>query len=468
MKAEAILKFLDKIKKQQEFPVEAYIKAHSKKQQEFLNCVHHTIMYWGGKRSGKSLGGASRVIVADQQFWDGPRIVLAGANLEKIKSLYWNPLFLASQYFDLGWEFRAGDNMINTKKRQIVFRSLRDMANADKDTGFQVCLAQVEEAHTIRSHIFDYWVKNIIRVNFLNVHGASLIVICNPPVFPLPLFKRDFYNNPEVVKIHTHAEDNPSIPKKVLEDYKKQEAKVLGYSSVEEASKNSNEFRRNIYGEWVEDKGRLIFSKDRVQYFEETDMEGIEHVIGADIGGGRSHHAITVICYSKFERKAWVVYEKEIPTGEGYDDIESLATNIKWAYEKYKAHHVSLDTGGVGSTIASTLQYKYGVPSVTPAIKIEKMAHLEEMRAEINRGRLLFRRDSPFVNEMDQIIYTEDRSGVDDLNGIHSDLMDSLLYAMRFVFNAWPQERPKELSYKEKRIREIMANNRRGRTKIGY
>ena len=465
MKAKSILSFIDKLKKEGKFPVSKFINAHSKKQREFLKCLHHTILFIGAKRSGKTLAGISRVVLTDQTFPQGPRIVLAGANLEKIKSLYWNSLWTVNDFFDLGWEFRAGDNLIQTKKRQIIFRSLRDLPNADKDTGFQVCLALVEEGHTLRNHILNYWVENIIRINFLNVDNACLVLICNPPVYPLPKFKDNYYLNSEVKKFHIVPEDNPSIPKRALKKFMLQEAKSLGFNSVEEAKVKSNSFRRNFLGEWVEDKGRIIIDSNKVQFFKELPKDEMSYSIGVDLGAGKAKDAIIVIGYNKYEKKAWVVEEMEIDTYE--EDLEKLATQIKYRYEKYKPHSINIDTGGVGNRIAHTLSYRYGIPCVVPAIKQDKMAHVEELKAEIYRGRLFFKENSLLVKEFPQIIYNEDHSEIDDEAGIHSDLFDACLYGIRAVWNAYPSARPPEPSYKQKRLKEIRERRKKSRS-IGY
>ena len=463
MKTEAILNYIDKVKPPVNFSVKKFINAHSPKQRLFLNCKHHAIFFLGAKRAGKTLSGISRVIIADQEGIAGPRIVLAGANLEKIKSLYWNNLIRASKKLDLGWEFKSGDSIIETKKRQIVFRSLRDMANADKDTGFQVLMCLIEEGHTIRSHILQYYTDNIVRANFLGVPGACLILISNPPVYPLPIFESKFFLNREYKKFHITPADNPSIGKRVLKKFMEQEAKVLGYKSVAEASIKSNAFRRNIYGEWITDKGRIIIDKTRVLNYDKPPVENMEYVVGVDLGGGSAKDAIVVIGYTKYVKKAWVVAEEEMDTDN--EDVDKLATKLKYYYEKYNPHAITIDTGGVGSRIATILRTRYGVPCVVPAIKKDKMAHIEEMKAEIYQERLLFKKDSSLVKEFPQIIYTEDRDAIDDVNGLHSDLFDACLYAMRFVFNAWPVDKPAKKSYKQERLQEIMKN--RGRRKKG-
>ena len=194
------------------------------------------------------------------------------------------------------------------------------------------------------------------------------------------------------------------------------------------------------------------------------DWKKYSSVVGCDIGGGRARDAIVAIIYNKYEKQAWLAEELELESAE--EDVETLATHLKRFYEKYKPSAISLDYGGVGARIAQVLRQRYGIPNVVPAIKKDKMSHLEEMRAEAYRGRLLFSTKSELFEEFSQIIYTPDFTEIDDENGLHSDLLDACLYAMRYVWNSWPQEKPKEKTHKEKRIEEILKN--RKKTRLGY
>ena len=94
------------------------------------------------------------------------------------------------------------------------------------------------------------------------------------------------------------------------------------------------------------------------------------------------------------------------------------------------------------------------------------MTWLETMRTEAYRGRLVFSKDSELYQEFPQIIYTQDHQKVDDENGLHSDLLDACLYAFRGVYNAWPEDKPLKMSYKQRRIKELL--NKIKKTKIGF
>ena len=461
MNAKNILLLIEKLKPVPKFSAKKFISLHSKKQKEYIKSPTRTTMAYGAKRSGKTLASTSLMVIMDHESPTDARIEIASATLEKSRLLYWRNLQKINKNLNLKYEFHSGRSTIVTPRREIVFRSLRDMANANKAVGFSVLACFIDEIHTCREEIVKHYLNNVIRINTLNIPGARINITCNPPVFPLPWLTQQVYENPEVNKIHFLPEDNPWITKKVLKQFIKDEAKELGYKSVEEALEKSNELKRNILGLWVADTGRIIFNEKKVAFYDQLPdgHKSYECVVGVDVGGGQSKDAIVAIIYNKYERKAWVAEELEIDSSD--QDIEELATNVKRFYEKYKPHSIAFDTGGLGNRLAVTLRTRYGIPGVVPAIKQDKMAWLEIMKAEVQRWRLLFGRDSQLVKEFPQIIYTTDKLEVDDINGLHSDLLDACLYSFRFVYNAWPAVKPVKESYKQKRLKEILKKNKK-------
>ena len=467
MKPDSALNVIEKLEKPKTINWNNFIKAHAHKQQLYINSKAKTTMAWGAKRSGKTLASTSLTAIMDSRSETNARIEIASATVEKAKLLYWRNFEIINKSLSLKWEFRSGANMILTPKRDIVFRSLRDVVNADKAVGFSVLACYIEEPHTIKEKVLKHYLDNVIQINTLNIPGARINLTTNPPPFPMPWLRQRFYENKEVYKVHFTPQDNPWITDEALKKNIEQTAKDMGYSSPEEALEKSNEMKRNILGLWIEDTGRIIFEQERVQKYHElpADWHTYEAVLGVDVGGGKAKDAIVAIVYNNYERIAWVAEEWEDESAN--KDIQDLATKIKYFYEKYKPSGIAFDYGGLGSRLAQILSNRYGIPGVYPAIKKDKMSHLLEMRAEAYRGRLLFGPNSELYDEFPQIIFTPDLLEIDSENGLHSDLLDACLYAMRYLWNAHPEERPVKKSYKERRIAELLTSNTK-KGKIGY
>ena len=468
MKAEAYLNFIEKIKTPEEFDTEEYINSHAPKQRKFINSTSMTTMAWGGKRAGKTLAACSLVVIMDHLYPKesiSGRIEIAGQSLDKVKDLYLKNLLIANEKLGLKWDYRAGESKFVTPKRNIIFRSLRDIVNADKSVGFNVLMVIIEEAQTIKEKILRHYLDNVIRVNMLMQTEGSRVNYCmNPPVFPMPWLTSNLYENKEVKKIHFTPLDNPLITQEKLDAWLEKEAKLLGYKDKEDALENSNEIKRNILGLWCPEMGRVVIHPDRVKTYSKLPEKSSTYsaVMGVDIGGGKAMDAIVVLIYNKYERKTWLVDEQEI-NSENLD-IEDLATRIKYFYEKWKPHSIALDYGGVGGRVAGVLRTRFGVPGITAAIKKDKMTWVEIMRTEAMRGRLLFKEDSDLLQELPQIIYTEKKDAIDDEQGIHSDLFDACLYAFRHIYNSWPEARPVKKDYTEKRIEELLQINSNSQT----
>ena len=468
MKASSISAFIEITKKQKKFNVPRFIKLHAPKQREYLKSKANTVLAYGAKRSGKTLASHSKIIISDITAPKGQHTFIAGTSLDKIVSLYWSKLETLNKNIGLGWSFKYGKSKIITKNREIVFISLRDKTSAEKAVGFDCFLALIEEPHTCRENILKLYIQEVIRPNFMRSGGKGQMCLTgNPPVTEMKWLRDNFYMNEDIHRIHFSPYDNPSMTKKEIRAFLLQQAKILGYNTIEEAEEKSDTYKRNYLGIWCPSTGKIIFNKDKVHCFTGLPMPLRDYScsMGVDLGGGgSSRDALVCVVWNKYEKKAYAHHEEELETED--EDLEKLAERIKYLYEMYKPVAINVDTGGLGRRITEILRSRYGI-STFPAIKQDKMAHIREMKTEITRGRLLFKPDSKLVQEFPQIIYSEKGDKIDDVAGIHSDLLDACLYAMRYVWNSWPKEKPVEKSYEDKRLEEIY-NSQRKRTRLGF
>ena len=120
------------------------------------------------------------------------------------------------------------------------------------------------------------------------------------------------------------------------------------------------------------------------------------------------------------------------------------------------------------------------VPGLIAAEKSRKLDYIKILRNEINIGRIKFKKDSQIVEEMSQIIWNEKCDDMDSNNGLHSDLVDALIYSMRYIYNNYMEKVPstkrssegvrmeQEVIYKVKEShkyseRSVMRRDRRAR-----
>lgn len=437
----------------------------SEPQRKFLNSKSLWRVLHGGKRGGKTSNIVLDCVKKAKLGMRQPirkRIIFASATIEKTKSLYWHNLIMAKKKFGLGWEFRNADNKIIIDHfNEIHFRGLRDKPSANMDIGFHVMTLYFDEVHTVRDEVAKHYLDNVIEPNLAGVKHASVNLIFNPPPVKIDLID-DLRNNPEHDVFHYSIFNNPFFTEETRTAFLLKVAKRRGYQSIEEAYANDPGFRRDMYGEYAYDTNALIFDTNRIGTYSQLpeSLSEYEKVMGVDIGGGAAKDAIVVICYNKYERKAWVDYEHELSSVN--KDLEDLAAKIASTIKKYNMEYmpIMIDTGGLGKRVMHILRTKYFITGLREAKKADKMGHLLEMRTEAYRGRLLFKQDSMLMKEFPRIFYDQTHTGIDEDNSIHSDLLDACLYSMREVFNQYPEKKLK-MTEREKRLQKKIEEHNR-------
>ena len=451
-------------------PAEIFISTHSKVQQEFLRCKYQNIMFYGGRRAGKTMAVNSKIILLDQELPVGGDIMVACSTVEKARRLYWGLLHKTVMKMGIDWEFQSGKNTIITPNRQIFFHGLRDIPSATLPSGRPVAACIVEEAHTIRNDILEYYMKVSVRPAFQQFSESyKMIFVLNPPVGRLQ-YLHDVYESPVFKKIRIRSKDNPiySDEKKYIA-HLEQEAKLDKFKTLKEAMETPL-FQRNVLGMWVYENNRLVIDVDKIETFE-NNPPGYKYksdfitVIGVDFGGGKANHAVVVLQYSKYDKKVYAVEEWQRCSKDR--TLEEVSTEIKKFYKKYTYSSITptivFDPGGHGDALMQEMRCRYGVPPMIKAKRTQKTDYLKLMQSEAHSKRLLFKKnESMLLREFPQIFFDKEFLEIDEDNSIHSDLIDACLYAYRVIRNYMPEVRQRRKSegeiIKEERLK--LANDK--------
>lgn len=428
---------------------------HTKQKDYILNKDKKRVtFFYGGRRGGKTRGNVALIVYTDQFIAPSShgRIVYASSTIEHAKDLVWVVLERYNQKLNLGWKFDNRRNKITTKSNVIVMRGLRDLASANKDMGTPIKLCIIEEPQTIKEKILMHYDYNVITwamADFGNL--GRLCYTGNPPHYAYSFLEKE-YNNPNNQKIHVNIFDNPKFSKEQAVNFINEERRRRGL----EVGKEDARFLREVYGDWIPaDDTDIIFKVKDSNYYKELPVsDSYESVMGVDIGH-TDCDAIIIACYSLNTGIIYLDYEEK----KNKQDITALAKKILTVSDMYKIQNTVIDTGGLGKKIAVELENRYGIP-IIPADKQNKMTYVELLRAHINNNLFKFRAGSELANEMNQIIYNEDKTKIDDKSGYHSDLLDAVIYAFRYIYNYILLPGPqKQKSYKEKRIQDIIKHN---------
>ena len=457
------------------FTKETFINLHTPKQQQFLRSVKKWSMFSGGRRCGKTVASASLAIICDtfvlEPFCKGKsnlhyRIPILSATADKVKKLYWKLFDALNETYSLGYKFSTGDNTIYLRNSHVNFHGLRDITNASIDLGFSYPLIIIDEPQSIRESVLKYYLDNIGSYGTFDAPMFKISFAMNPPVtYNDTLFK--LKDNKELDFISASTYDNTALPKEHIDATALSLAKKAGYESIAEAKEKDTAFQRNVYGMWSLDNTMLIFNQKKVGFYEPEDLDrtsdSILRVIGVDYGGGGTgKDAIVCLCWDMYENKIFLDFEEEY---ESKINLRNLSKRIeyvakgydyKWGYNSRDPEAIVVDAGSFGKRLTQEIMDRYTGQPLIPAKKGEKGAFLAVLKAEIEEKRLVLRPDSSFYKEMNQLIWNERRDDYDDKAGIHTDLGDACLYALKYIHAHMPQRKPESISY-EKRMKQELV-----------
>jgi hypothetical protein len=143
--------------------------------------------------------------------------------------------------------------------------------------------------------------------------------------------------------------------------------------------------------------------------------------------------------------KRWLIYEHKARRSGLAELAEAVRAGLKWA--DTKAQELGLpssniviysDTGGGGAKMVYDLRTVHKLP-VLPAYKRDKIAAIELLQDEVKSGQFMVPADGAFAQEAEAIVWTKDPETGEIMRTIddkqyHPDLMDAILYAMRFIW----------------------------------
>jgi hypothetical protein len=216
--------------------------------------------------------------------------------------------------------------------------------------------------------------------------------------------------------------------------------------------------QREFYGRWHRGDGRLVY-----KYTDDNLFDGLPeasdwtYLLGVDLGYW-DDCAFAVGAYSSEQAALYIVDQFKRPKMT----VDQVGAMIAQLDQQYDIVNVVMDTGGLGKTIAETLNERGGLPTIIPAMKTEKMAHVAMFNGDLHKGIMKVRRGSAVTREWDELQFTED--GKEDPTQ-PNHLSDAVLYAWRHgrqFLHEQPAEGPSmppELarmdSYRDKLVQRI-------------
>ena len=412
------------------------------KQREYIIDTTSYITSFGGRRIGKSVGNAGKIVWFDEfvQPHKPGYIVYASTTVHHAKRLALRRLMEAQKAYQLNWKPRLSLNEIVMRNNILQFAGLKDLQSVYNLQGIPIKLAIIDEPQFIRNDILETFIREIVSYGKLEFGGEAVCALTGNP-FPHHVgYLYDLIFKQEGVKRYTWSiYDNTHFDKQDIENFIDEELKVRGL----ERGKESAEFKRLMYGEWAKDDGNLVLPFSEKNYYSELPSGTFINILGIDIGW-HHHTALSMLRYNPVT--------KEVFLTEEYRDAKMTAGDIAGHIRRMKASLPAseiccqvMDTQGGGKTTAETISAEHGIP-IIPAKKAEKMAAVRRIKDFVTTGKLKILNKEGQTTQLEtdagHIVFTHHGTAINDdvKSGYHSDQFFSVLYGLRYIIENYMSE----------------------------
>lgn len=402
------------------------------KQLCFINDPHPFATAVCSVRAGKTVACAADLI-RTARARSGVVCLYITLSRSNGKKIIWPELCAINSNFRLGGKINESDLSITFPNNSKVYVSgAGDRSEVEKFRGLALALCYIDECQSFRDYIREL-VDEVIAKRLFDYAG-KLRLIGTPG--PVPV---GYFYECSISEQWSHHKwtmfDNPWLPKKSGLSHDEILDRELKRKGV---TRDDPSIQRECFGQWAFDPNALVFrySKELNDYDQLPVSAKWSYVFGIDLGYDDAD-AIAVIAWSPDHTGAYLVYE-DITTKQG---ITGLAKKIEELIAVYNPDKIVMDTGGLGKKIAEEIQSRYGLPIVA-AEKSRKFEFIEILNDAMRTKRFFAKPTTRFAADCSLVEWDKDSSQPKVKDAYHSDICDSVLYAMREAFH-WLYESPK-------------------------
>jgi hypothetical protein len=349
------------------------------------------------------------------------------------KGILWDELKRINRTVEMGLRFNEVELTATFQNgSQLHLNGAETEDDIEKFNGRKLAFIGIDECGSFRPHL-EKMVKEVLAPCLMDLRG-TMVLIGTPKDHCRGLFYEVTTGQRSGWSVHKWTwRQNPHVPQ--------------DWVATEMAAQNITEddpgYQREYCGKWVRSNERLMYPFDpEINAYEKLPGFASEwhHVVGVDLGWhDETAFAVAGYCADspilwgmQFVKKPKLSYER---IGE---DLETLLMG-KQIYQ------VCMDTGGLGKTIAESLQRRLNV-KIETAQKTEKLANAAMLRTDLRMGRIKVPRGTAIIQEWDRLLLTED--GKEDPTA-PNHLSDAFLYAYRLAKHYWgktpaPPKTPKD------------------------
>ena len=148
--------------------------------------------------------------------------------------------------------------------------------------------------------------------------------------------------------------------------------------------------------------------------------------------------------FSTSTREKWLIYEHKGNRSSITDLADKIKAGINYVNTNPifqsipdKHFYIYSDAGGTGKKISAELSMQFGLPCLD-AYKVNKDIAIEQLQEEVRTGNFKVKKESIFADEADKTVWArndnDELTRVIDDNTFHPDLLDAILYSLRYVW----------------------------------
>ena len=410
------------------------------------------------RRAGKTVGIAADAIDTCLQE-AGVICLYLTLSKRNARNIIWHDIQKIIKDYELDAKVNQVEmSVIFSNGSKINIEGAKDRSEVEKYRGWKLRKAYVDECQSFRSYIKEL-VNEVITPALRDLRGELYLTGT-----PGPIPAGYFYECSHSKKWHNHkwtAFNNPHLhdPEngKDLEVTLTEERELKGITELDAS------YRRETYGEWIEDVDSLVFKyDDNLNDYNVVPKGEYTYIMGVDIGYNDAD-AIAVLAYSKEHNKVYLVEEYIKPK----QTISQLAEAIIEIDESYNCVKKVIDAGALGKKITEEIVQRYGI-NLEPAEKQRKIEYIELMNADLRRGTVKAKSNSRFAEDSRLVQWDRDKSTPDKLKVsdiYHSDICDAVLYAYRearhYLYQAPPVKHHRNTDEYMKKLEERDAEKMR-------
>lgn len=426
-----------------------------KKQSEFIKAKQFMRMWLSARRTGKT-----KCIILDD-IWtiknvaphtDGCLIKVYPTKEKGIDLIFDELCTSLDREKLLTYESKSYGRIECINQCVILFRGLRNKEDAEKLRGDKDKSMTFDETQSMISKVLKYAIASpaIQALSDLMPFGSHLNLFGTPPPSIGHIFAKKFLeNNPKVFKMKALMEDNPHYPEKSRDMVKEETKMFLGIPLDTPESEITDPFyRREIFGDCINDPHRIIFNKD---YFKDYTYERLPPATDTDryyMGVYVSKMGEVAVSVNRANPKShnvYCIFEKE-ETYLSIQQIPALLRKVLEAYEIEKSKVTVYLSYPKGSESIARLLSTYYKAQMTTSEEFE--SKLFPLLAEkININMLLknfkIKEDSLFIKGCDEVFWSEDRSDIDE--SVQNPIIYSQMLVWGDIYNKPPKEEEVEV-----------------------